>query len=148
MGWVAAGRHADAVERLKFGTTLATSIPAQEALADYLDRGGYDTHLRRLRQTLQSQQTQMLAAIARHFPAGTQASRAEGGYFTWVQLPPSVDALDLHRRAAAEGIGLSPGPMFSAQRAYRNCIRLNYGHPLSAEMLVGLRRLGELARVG
>lgn len=145
VGWVAAGRYAQTLERLKTMSSLATNIPAQEGLAAYLRSGRYDTHLRRLRRKLASQQEEMHAAIARHFPSGTRATRAEGGYFTWVELPPLVDALELHRLAAAEGIGLSPGPMFSPRRTYRNCVRLNYGHPWDARMRAGIARLGALA---
>lgn len=145
IGWVAAGRYAQTLERLKTMSSLATNIPAQEGLAAYLRGGRYDTHLRRLRRKLASQQEEMHAAITRHFPSGTRATRAEGGYFTWVELPPQVDALELHRLAAAEGIGLSPGPMFSPRRAYRNCIRLNHGHPWDARLRAGIARLGALA---
>lgn len=145
IGWVAGARHAPTLERLKTMSSLATNIPAQEALAVYLRQGAYERHLRRLRQRLASQQEELLAAIARHFPKGTRATRAEGGYFSWVELPAGVDALELHRLAMAEGIGLSPGPMFSAQRAYRNCIRLNYGHPWDAALRRGIARLGRLA---
>ncbi|MGQ0530610.1 MAG: aminotransferase-like domain-containing protein [Panacagrimonas sp.] len=146
VGWVAGGRYAQTLERLKTMNSLATNIPAQEALAVYLRSGRYDTHLRRLRRRLASQQEEMLSAIARHFPSGTRATRAQGGYFTWLELPPQVDALELHRRAAAIGIGLSPGPMFSPQRAYRHCIRLNYGHPWDAALRKGIAQLGALAR--
>lgn len=145
VGWVAAGRHAPQLERLKAMTSLATNIPAQEALAAYLRRGGFELHLRGLRRRLAAQQAQMLDGIAAHFPPGTRATRAQGGYFTWVELPAHVDALALHRRASAEGIGLSPGPMFSPHRGYRNCVRLNYGHPFDDALLRGLARLGALA---
>ncbi|MGQ0699362.1 MAG: aminotransferase-like domain-containing protein [Panacagrimonas sp.] len=145
VGWVAAGRYTAQVERLKMMSSLATSIPAQEGLADYLQGGGYERHLRRLRRRLAAQQEEMLAAIARYFPAGTQASRASGGYFTWASLPPAVNALELHRLAALEGIGLSPGPMFSPQRGYENCVRLNFGHPWDSDLRAGIARLGAIA---
>lgn len=146
VGWVAGGRYAQTLQRLKTMSSLATNIPAQEALAAYLGGGRYESHLRRLRRRLASQQEEMLSAITRHFPAGTRATRAEGGYFSWVELPESVDTLELHRLAASEGIGLSPGPMFSPQREYRHCLRLNYGHPWDAELRQGIARLGALAQ--
>ena len=145
IGWAAAGRYAEKVMQLKMMSSLATNIPAQEGIAQYLQRGSYDQHLRRLRRALASQQDEMLDSIARHFPEGTRATRAEGGYFTWVQLPVQINALELHRRAAAEGIGLSPGPMFSPQRAFENCLRLNYGHPWDAPLRAGIARLGQIA---
>ena len=146
VGWVAAGRFAAQLSRLKTMQSLATSIPVQEGLAAYLARGRYDAHLRRLRRALASQQEEMLSAVARYFPEGTRATRASGGYFTWVELPTGFDALELHRRATAEGIGLSPGPMFSPKREYANCLRLNYGHPWDAALRAGIRRLGVLAK--
>jgi len=127
VGWAAAGRFARQVERLKLTTSLAAAMPSQLALAEYLGQGGYERHLRQLRGALAGQLQKMLAAIEGHFPDGTRVTQPQGGYFLWVVLPESVDALELHRLALAQGISIAPGPMFSAKRGFRNCIRLNYG---------------------
>uniref|UniRef100_A0A8J8AWM2 PLP-dependent aminotransferase family protein n=1 Tax=Coralloluteibacterium stylophorae TaxID=1776034 RepID=A0A8J8AWM2_9GAMM len=146
IGWVAAGRHARSVARLKLSTSLATSAPGQAALAHYLQQPGYDRHLRRLRHTLALQQTAFAQAIARHFPPGTRATRPRGGYFMWLELDPRVDALRLHRQALDAGISIAPGPIFSARQEFRNCVRLNYGHIWDARTEAALRTLGELVR--
>ncbi|MGE0349724.1 PLP-dependent aminotransferase family protein [Hydrogenophaga sp.] len=145
VGWAAAGRHAPAVERLKMSNSLATAIPSQLALADYLAHGGYDRHLRRLREALAVQQQRALRLVERHFPAGTRVTRPLGGYFLWLELPPPVDALDLHHRAMAESISTAPGVLFSADRRFTHHLRLNVGHPGDARIDAALRRLGELA---
>lgn len=145
VGWAAAGRFARQVERLKLTTSLAAAMPSQLALAEYLGQGGYERHLRQLRGALAGQQRQMLAAIAQHFPPGTRVTQPEGGYFLWVVLPESVDALELHRQALAHGISIAPGPMFSAKRAFRNCIRLNYGHAWDERQAQAMALLGALA---
>jgi len=144
VGWIAAGRYATALTRLKLTTSLSTSAPAQAALADYLSKGGYDRHLRQLRHTLSVQQTAMMQAIAKHFPAGTRATRPSGGYFVWLELPEGVDAIAIHQQAAALGISIAPGPMFSARRGFGNCMRLNYGHPLDKRAMEALVTLGKL----
>lgn len=146
VGWAAAGRYARQVERLKLTTSLAAAMPSQLALAEYLGQGGYERHLRQLRSALAAQQQSMLAAIEAHFPAGTRVTRPQGGYFLWVVLPESVDALALHRNALAQGISIAPGPMFSAKRAFRHCIRLNYGHPWDAGQAAAVAVLGALAK--
>ncbi|MFJ4385829.1 GntR family transcriptional regulator MpaR [Pseudomonas sp. NPDC089408] len=129
IGWVAAGRFAQKIERLKLMTSLCASMPAQAAIADYLQHGGYDRHLRKLRYALEGQQANMLAAIARHFPAQTRVSQPSGGYFLWLELPEQMDALKLFHMALAQGISIAPGPIFSPTRRFGNCIRLNYGSP-------------------
>ncbi|MDX3985025.1 MAG: PLP-dependent aminotransferase family protein [Achromobacter sp.] len=146
IGWASAGRYSRQVQRLKLSSTLSASGPAQGAIAEYLEQGGYDRHLRRLRQTLQTQQDRMADAIAQEFPAGTRVTRPQGGFFLWVELPAAVDALALHRDALARGISVAPGPIFSASSQFASALRLNYGHPWDAAHEDAIRVLGELAR--
>ncbi|MNN54613.1 putative HTH-type transcriptional regulator YdcR [compost metagenome] len=86
----------------------------------------------------------MLDAIGRHFPEGVRVSRPDGGYFLWVEFAPGFDALALHHAALEAGIGLAPGPIFSARQGYRNCIRLNYGHVWNDEAEAAVATLGRL----
>jgi DNA-binding transcriptional MocR family regulator len=146
VGWVAGGRYAEQIRRLKLMTTISPSAPAQAAIADYLLHGGYDRHLRKLRHALESQQHAMLAAVARHFPEQTRVTRPSGGYFLWLELPENVDALRLFQLALAQGISLAPGPIFSATRRFRHCLRLNYGHPWTARSEQAMATLGRIIR--
>ncbi len=144
VGWVAGGRYAEQISRLKLMTTISPSVPAQAALADYLQHGGYDRHLRKLRHALETQQASMLASAARHFPASTKVTRPSGGYFLWFEFPEQVDSLQLFQLALAQGISLAPGPIFSATRRFGNCARLNYGHPWSAQSEQAMAVLGRI----
>ncbi|MDM0115142.1 PLP-dependent aminotransferase family protein [Variovorax sp. J22R133] len=144
VGWVAAGQFARKVAHQKLTTTLSTSAPTQAALAGYLESGGFDRHLRKLRHALATQQTTFMQALGHHFPAGTRATRPLGGYFLWVELPRQVDALEVHRRALALGISVAPGPIFSATRGFTNCLRLNYGHVWDARSEKAMASLGRL----
>lgn len=146
IGWVAAGRFAQKVERLKLMTSLCASMPAQAAIADYLQHGGYDRHLRKLRYALEGQQANMLAAIGRHFPAQTRVSQPSGGYFLWLELPQQMDALKLFHMALAQGISIAPGPIFSPTRRFGNCIRLNYGSPWNESAEQAMATLGRIIR--
>ena len=145
IGWAVPGRYTRAVARLKLTTTLSTPTPTQLALVDYLEHGGFDKHLRQLRQALATRLSQFTQAVARYFPEGTRATRPSGGYFLWVELPAGCNALALHRQALAQGISLAPGPIFSASRAFTHCIRLNYGHDWTERTEDALARLGTLA---
>jgi DNA-binding transcriptional MocR family regulator len=144
VGWAIPGRFTDVVARLRLMTSLSPSAPAQAALADYLTKGGYDRHLRQLRHALAIQQSAMAEAIARYFPKGTKATRPGGGYFMWVELPETADSLLIQQQAISLGISVAPGPMFSANRGFRNCLRLNYGHPLDERAHNALATVGRL----
>jgi DNA-binding transcriptional MocR family regulator len=147
LGWVAAGRFAGEVQRRKITTSLSTSLPIQDGVALYLKQDGYDAHLAKLRKTLASQQSALLGSLQKHFPNGYRVTRPEGGYFVWVELPRGVDALDVHRLALDRGISVAPGPIFSPRREFRNCLRLNYGHPWTPELDRAIQTLGQLVRV-
>ncbi len=144
LGWVAAGRYAERIRRLKLSTSLATTIPVQIALADYLKQGGYENHLRHLRQALARQEAELVQSVEQHFPAGTRLARPQGGYFLWLELPRQVDTLVVHRQALELGISIAPGPIFSAQREFGHYLRLNFGHPDSPRRQAAMATLGEL----
>src|SRR5690606_21123062 len=103
VGWVAAGRYAERITKLRLMTTLSPSVPAQAAIADYLQHGGYDRHLRRLRHALETQQGAMLAAAARHFPGGHAGDPARRWLLPVVRVPRA------DRFAPAVPAGAGPG---------------------------------------
>ena len=145
IGWVAAGRQAREIARRKLTSSLNTNVPTQIGIARYLERGGFDRHLRRLRKTLAEQQEQYIAAIGQAFPAGTRVTRPAGGYFLWIEMDRGVDALRLQRAVSKLGISIAPGPMFSASRGFGHCLRMNCGHPLDARISTALTMLGRMA---
>jgi DNA-binding transcriptional MocR family regulator len=144
VGWAAPGRLAREVERLKLMTSLSGSIPVQAAIAEYLQEGGYDLHLRSLRLNLQAQRDSLFDAVTRTFPDDTKLVRPAGGYFVWVELPAGVDAMALHRAALAQRISLAPGPMFSARAEFQHHIRLTCGQPWDESLERAMRTLARL----
>jgi DNA-binding transcriptional MocR family regulator len=147
IGWVAPGRYFREVARQKVATTLMASMPGQAGIAAYLQRRGYDRHLRRLRQVLAARHEEFAQAVCRHFPEGTCATRPEGGYFMWLQMPRPVDAFEMQRFAQAHGISVAPGPLFSAAHAFGNCVRLNFSHGMNDRTERALALLGKFAKM-
>jgi DNA-binding transcriptional MocR family regulator len=145
VGYVVPGRFRDSVARLKFAQTLACPTLPQMAIADFLENGGYDRHLRRLRRRLAEQVARVGEAIALHFPAGTRISRPRGGFLLWVEMPAGKSALELHARAAVRGVSVAPGPIFSAKQRFANCVRISCGFPWSEATARAVRTLGEIA---
>jgi DNA-binding transcriptional MocR family regulator len=145
IGWALPGRYRDQVEKLKFlNTRTSPSIP-QMAIAEFLERDGYEHHLRRVRRAYAQQANLMKATVSRFFPEGTRMSNPAGGYVLWIELPPKVDAMRLYNLALEQGITIGPGYMFSVSEAtYRNFIRLNYSSPWSSEIEQAVITVGKL----
>lgn len=146
VGWVAAGRYAQAVRRRKLMSSLETNISAQDAIATFLRTGAYERHLRRVRRNLASWQAAALESLDRHLPAGFQVVRPEGGYFLWIKLPGLVSAVDLYRIARSRGVSIAPGPIFSQRREFDSFIRLNYGHPWTTAADAAVATLADIMR--
>ncbi|MBI2388815.1 MAG: PLP-dependent aminotransferase family protein [Deltaproteobacteria bacterium] len=145
VGWIAGGRHHETIEALKFAQTIATPSLQQLAIAEFIEGGGYDHHLRQLRRKLAAQVAQMREAIGEHFPEGTRVSSPTGGFVLWIELPAG-SAIDLHARALAEGISIAPGPIFSARSRFASYFRVSCGAPWSGRVEAAVEKLGAIAR--
>jgi len=117
----------------------------QLAIAEFLENGGYDRHLRFAQRTYHRLTGLTQGAVAKHFPPGTRATRPGGGFVLWVELPKGCDAVELYEQALQERIGFAPGPMFSATDRFHNCLRLSCAVPWTPRIEGALARLGELA---
>ncbi|RPJ24297.1 MAG: PLP-dependent aminotransferase family protein [Chloroflexi bacterium] len=144
LGWVTAGRYSSEVEWLKFTLSPSPSL-AQMAVAELLEGGSYDQHLRRIRREYARNVELMSDAVMRYFPEGTRLTRPSGGFILWVQLPVNVDSLELYKMALQGGITLAPGHVFSATYQFSNFIRLNAAiFNYSTER--ALERLGDMIK--
>jgi DNA-binding transcriptional MocR family regulator len=143
LGWISAGRwHEDAV-RLKGTTNLANARLPQLALAEFLESGGLERHLKRLRTALCQSVQAARDEVLRTFPTGTRVSDPEGGFVLWIQLPGGYDGATVARQALEAGIKILPGEIFSPTRQYRDCIRINCGVPVDV-LQPAIRRLATL----
>jgi len=133
VGWIHAGRYRARVEDLKYISTLATPSLPQFVLAEFLESGGYERYLRRLRQRFSDLTQDVIRSIAKYFPEGTRVSRPAGGCLLWIQLPPSVSAMKVYEAALKQHVSILPGPLFSPTRGYKNHIRISCGSGHTAE---------------
>ena len=144
VGWVAPGRFKEQVEFLKFVNTSATPSLPQMAVAEFLQSGGYDHHLRKIRRFYAEQVRRMTEAVSRYFPQGTKMTRPTGGMCLWIELPAEIDSLAVYQQAMAAKISIAPGPLFSAKQKFGNFVRLNCGNPWSDAIEAAMRKLGEM----
>jgi DNA-binding transcriptional MocR family regulator len=126
VGWIAPGSFRNKVLHAKYvSSSMCPTLP-QLAIADFIEHGGYDRHIRAMRQDYQASRDALLRDIKRFFPTDTCVSYPEGGYVLWVELNPQYDCVKLADKARKHGIFIAPGQLFSATGKYRNCLRFNF----------------------
>jgi DNA-binding transcriptional MocR family regulator len=144
IGWAIPGRFKERVISLKRMHTVSTNTVTQAALANFLNNGRFELHLRHLRKALYTQSIRYLQAIAEHFPEDTRVTRPQGGFTLWIEMNKKINAYKLHKRALKHKIGIAPGQIFSSQGRFENCFRISYGAPWSEQVGQGLQTLGKL----
>lgn len=128
----------------KEASDINTATLAQRAASRYLDGGHLPGHLAMLRREYRLRRDTMLAALEKHFPAGTRWRVPSAGVFVWVELPQGVDAGEVLRVAIEqEGVVFVPGHAFAADgsRTASHCMRLNFSHSTPEVIEEGIARL-------
>ncbi|TCV93649.1 aminotransferase-like domain-containing protein [Biostraticola tofi] len=144
VGWIAPGRYMDQVIHMKYIGTGATATQPQLAVAEFIRRGDYHKHLRAVRTRYQLNRDIMTDWICAYFPKASRVSRPQGGFVLWIEMPERFDSLRLNRQLEGSGIKVAVGPVFSASGKYRNCIRISYARPLTAEVEAAIKHIGKL----
>lgn len=144
VGYVVGGRHHGRIMELKNALNLGGPALPALTVAEFLRSGGYDRHLRKLREAFRVQICRTREEVAEVFPEGTRMSNPSGGLVVWLELPGQVDVLEVFREARELGINFAPGTLFSPHGLFRNCMRLSCGRPWTPHIQAGIAKLGEL----
>jgi DNA-binding transcriptional MocR family regulator len=144
IGWCIPGKWTREVTTMKAWLNIAAPTLPQLALAQFMEDGGYERHLRKVTAIYHKQVERMSDLMAEHFPAQTRITRPQGGFLLWAELPEAVDSVELHHRAIQSGISICPGVVFSATGKYRNCVRINCGMVWTPQVELAIPTLGKL----
>ncbi|MFY9311246.1 MAG: PLP-dependent aminotransferase family protein [Bacteroidia bacterium] len=145
VGWVEAGQFREQIIRMKSYHLISSTSITQEVIANFLETGRYETHLRKLRYKLYSNYSQYIRSINNYFPQGTKASRPEGGSVLWVEFNKKINTVELYERAIQHQISIAPGKMFTLQNQFSNCMRLTFGLNWNEKTEGALKTIGRLA---
>jgi DNA-binding transcriptional MocR family regulator len=145
VGWILPGRHLTEVKRLKTIQCPWNATLSELVVANFLDEGGYDRHLRRIRQVYARQCARTRQAVAHHFPEASRVNVPAGGFVLWVEMPAGFDSEAFTIEAVAQGISLVPGTLFSPTGGLQNCFRLSCGFAFGPRTTDAIAILGKIA---
>ncbi|WP_234359246.1 PLP-dependent aminotransferase family protein [Plantactinospora sp. BC1] len=120
---------------LRSANAVAAPPPVldQLALATFIDRGWYDTHLRAARRRFRTRRDLLLRELAARVPDGRVAGTA-AGLHVLLHLPAGTDTAAVVAGAEAAGLRLADLDAYRVERAGSPALVLGYGNITDAEI--------------
>ncbi len=130
---------------LKYTMDLGTSTLLQYALAEFIDRGYLEAHMRRVIPEYRARRDALVRGLSRHMPDGVSWHRPASGVVIWLTLPPGVDPEAVFEQARRGGVLVTPGTFnrVSAGGGGRGALRLVFCHETPRRLARAARLLAE-----
>jgi 2-aminoadipate transaminase len=145
LGWAVGPADVSAqLVSAKQNTDQCAGALGQRLFEEYVRRGWIDEQLAESRTLYRRKAERLLAALERFMPAGVRWTFPQGGFFSWLTLPPGVDATDLAGRAVERGVATVPGSLFFSDGRGHENVRLSFSLVDEAVIDDGIERLASL----
>lgn len=121
-----------------------TGVPAQHAVAEFLENGHLRPHLERLIPLYRERKIAMRHELEHTFGQNAVSTDPDGGFFLWVTFQGEYERIDtekLFAPALAEGVAYIPGPAFTTDGSMRNALRLCFATSSPERIAEGVGRL-------
>ena len=147
LGWIVA--PAALVQRL---TELRRNRDAggptldQLTLAELIDSGAYERHLRRARRRYQERRDRLIMALARHLPAARVTGMAAGLHLI-AHIPGTHDTTKIVRTAASRGLAMAALDRYQLNRTgtpHEAHLVLGYGNITTDAISTAVQQLAEV----
>jgi DNA-binding transcriptional MocR family regulator len=129
--------------------TLANATITEAVVFEFLERGYYDTHLRRLHDALDARYHACLEALRDTMPEGVRWSSPGGGPTLWLEMPRSIDLQRLRERLAKKDVAIEDASAHFHGTPHLHGFRIGYAFLPEERLRRGLERVAEaLAELG
>ncbi len=132
-----------AIKRL---ATLGNAWLTEAVVAEFLERGYYDTHLASLQRALDARYAACLAALDDLMPDGVRWTHPGGGPTLWLDLPRSIDLGALEAHLARRGVHVSNAATSFVGTPHLHGFRIAYAYLSEDEMRRALTILADALR--
>jgi GntR family transcriptional regulator/MocR family aminotransferase len=113
------------------------------AVAELLDDGDVQRHVRRMRRVYHARRDAFCAALDRDLSGILEYRRPPGGLQLWADVNPAIDVRLWQERAIARGVFFQIGSQFTLDGSHVQSVRLGYSFLDEKEASAGVRRLAE-----
>jgi len=127
--------------RAKSAADCSDSFFLQALLYDFIQKGHFDRHIRKLRKEYRHRRDLMCNALAGHLPAACRFRVPQGGLSVWIELPEGMSSLALLTLARQAGVDFSPAAFMMPERRDAPALRLSFARNLPQDIEVGVNIL-------
>jgi DNA-binding transcriptional MocR family regulator len=128
-------------------STLGNAWLTEAIVAEFLDRGYYDTHLSTLQRALDGRYAACLQALDELMPDGVRWTRPGGGPTLWLEVPRAIDLPTLEAHLARRGVHVSnASAAFLGGEKHLHGFRIAYAFLSESEMRSALTILADALR--
>lgn len=113
----------------------------QAAVADFIQEGHFDRHLRHLRQEYGARRQALVRALDKYLGGKVRYAQDAAGLHVMAYLDEAFDERELVRAAAVQGVRVYPGEIYQVQRPFPPSILLGFSGLEEREIAEGVRRL-------
>lgn len=107
-----------------------------------LKEGMLSNHLSKIKVIYAERMNVVCDLLIQDFPVKIKFDKPKGGFFIWVELPPSIDSrLLLQLAIEKHGMNFIIGSSTSPTESYKNYIRLSISFCDSSDLKLGIQRL-------
>jgi DNA-binding transcriptional MocR family regulator len=124
---------------------LSPSVINQMIVTRYLTEFDWYQQVKEFRTMYRGRRDALTSALAEHLP-NLSWTVPSGGFFSWLSLPPGLDAKAMLPRAVTNRVAYTSGTAFFADGQGADHIRLSFCFPTEERIKEGVRRLAEVVR--
>lgn len=125
---------------------LQTSTISALVISKYLDMFDVDEHVEKIREVYKHRCELMINTMRECFPPEASFTDPDGGLFTWVVLPETINTRELASKALEKKVAFVPGSGFFPNGGNNCCMRLNYSCMPDDKIVEGIHRLADVIK--
>lgn len=113
----------------------------ERAVADLLEDGLLQRHVRKMRRIYQSRRDTLSAALERHLAGAVSFDVPSGGMSVWLYTDPAIDVEAWAKRAEQQGVAFATGRAFDFEGRPRSNVRLGFSALNEEELQRAVQRM-------
>ncbi len=139
-------KHVNKLVHAKHNTDISTSALIQKAFGRYLEAGGWQEQLERIRAAMARRFAMAARVLEENLPPPYRMTVPVGGLHFWIEAPHRQELGDLYERLREAEIAIVPGRTFYAFEAKDSSFRISIAAVPEIRLERGLLRLCQILK--